>query len=507
MLRRLKDLSLCVLSALLLIFSFPDLNIWQFAWFGFVPVFLALKNKSGKSAFFLFFLTGIIFWAGVIYWLAHVTLAGTAVLILYLALYFALFGLLIRPLTVNSTFLSLFYIPSIWVLLEFVRGKLFTGFPWALLGYSQYKNIPLIQIADITGAWGVSFLVMFVNVAIVEIAWLLRKGPSFRLKATFAILVLFVSLALSYGYFNLSSRPPSITAHTSSLRVSVVQGNIPQEKKWDRLFMQDILDKYAGLTRAAALNSPDLIIWPEAASPGILGEDDWVFKQIFSLAKEINIPLLVGSVVNDRGNFFGSALLISGSGEITGRYDKIHRVPFGEYIPLRRALPFLEAIVPIGQIEAGRDHIIFQISGHNPKVTSKFAVLDCFEDVFPELAREFTKRGANFLVNITNDAWYKETSAPFQHLQASVFRAVENKRPLARCANTGVSGFISASGEVLSLVGEGKGKHIFIEGFDTYSITADIQKNTFYTIYGDVFIFICSIFFFCAIIPQIKLKK
>ncbi|MFH1641087.1 MAG: hypothetical protein ABIA66_03880, partial [Candidatus Omnitrophota bacterium] len=165
----LKEIALCVLSAVLLILSFPSFNLEFLAWFGFVPVFFALNNKSLKKTFFLFFITGLIFWSGVIYWLVHVTLSGAIVLILYLALYFAIFGLIIRPCTRRSTPYALIFIPSVWVLLEYVRSHLFTGFPWALLGYSQYLNLPVIQIADITGVWGVSFLVMMVNVAIVEI--------------------------------------------------------------------------------------------------------------------------------------------------------------------------------------------------------------------------------------------------------------------------------------------------------------------------------------------------
>ncbi|MBM3244697.1 MAG: apolipoprotein N-acyltransferase, partial [Candidatus Omnitrophica bacterium] len=150
-----------------MILSFPQANFWILAWVGFVPLFFALENKSGGTAFLLSFLTGVVFWSGIIYWLVHVTLLGTIVLVLYLALYFGIFGFVIcRYRAAKSFNLRIIFISSLWVLLEYARGDLFTGFPWALLGYSQYLNLPAIQIADITGAWGVSFIVMSVNAAV-----------------------------------------------------------------------------------------------------------------------------------------------------------------------------------------------------------------------------------------------------------------------------------------------------------------------------------------------------
>lgn len=481
------------MSAGLLILSFPNFNIWLFAWFGFVPVFFALKDKSRKDAFFLFFITGIIFWSGIIYWLAHVTLVGTIVLILYLALYFAIFGLIIRACTKHSTPYVLIFIPSVWVLLEYVRGHFFTGFPWALLGYSQYLNLPVIQVADITGVWGISFLVMLVNVGIVEIIWAIRNKLRLRLKRIIIFLISVLILTLGYGYYRINGIRLPIGRQGTRMKISVIQGNIPQELKWDERYSEFVLEKYLKLSRLAAKENPQMIIWPEAAVPGILGEDDWVYKEIFSLAKEMKIPLLAGAVVKDRGNYFGSALLIDTAGIIVGRYDKLHRVPFGEYIPLKNTFPFLETIVPIGDIQRGREYTIFP---------SGFAVLDCFEDVFPELARKFVKRGAGFLVNITNDAWYKESSAPWQHLQASVFRAVENRVYLARAANTGVSGFISPTGKIISLVKDKSGRALFVDGLDTGEVNILQAKPAFYTRFGDIFVLICLIMVLVGIIPQ-----
>ena len=477
----MKYIFFSLLSGLLLIFSFPNFNFWPLAWFGFVPAFLALKNKTRKQAFFLFFFTGIVFWSGIIYWLVHVTLAGIIILILYLALYFALFGLIVRNCFQYPTPCNLFFVPSIWVLLEYIRGHLFTGFPWELLGYSQQSNLPVIQISDITGPWGCSFLVMFINVAIAEIIHSLKNNLRHRLKNTFILSTMVMVLSLGYGYFRIIVIN-SDTRQSKSIKVAVIQGNIPQEFKWDERYTKFTLSKYLALSRSSAKDNPQLIVWPEAAVPGILGEDDQVYKEVFSLAKEIKIPLLTGAVSMGGDDYFGSALLISPEGEIAGRYDKIHRVPFGEYIPFKSIFPFLKTIVPIGDIQKGKEYTIFFLD---------FSVLNCFEDVFPDLSRNFVKRGAKFLVNIANDAWYKKTSAPWQHLQASVFRAIENRVYLARAANTGVSGFIDPTGKVISLIRDKSGEIIFTDGFASQYLYMSSRPYSFYTLYGDVFILAC----------------
>jgi len=499
MLRTLKkDISLSILSGLLLILSFPVFNLWICAWFGFVPVFFALNNKSKKEAFLLFFITGLIFWSGVIYWLIHVTLAGVIILIIYLALYFGVFGLIIRPFTKRSTLSTLIFIPSAWVLLEYIRSFLLTGFPWAVLGYSQFKNLPVIQIADITGAWGVSFLLIFVNTAIVEIIWLKKQNLLARLKKVMILAGLFLVLVLSYGFLSLSWHTQAVSKQ--KLKIAVIQGNIPQELKWDPQAMSFILNKYVKLTEKASKSNPDLIVWPEASSPGLLGEDDWVFDNIYLLAKSIKSPLLIGTVRKDQGAYFNSSIIIDNNGLIVGQYDKLHLVPFGEYIPLKKYLPFLETVVPIGDINAGKEYALFKIPNQNLKSQNKFAVLICFEDLFPELSCEFVRRKAEFLVNITNDAWYKKSSAPYQHLQASVFRAIENRVPLVRSANTGISAFISSTGNIFSVVRDKNNKDIFVDGFAIEEISIKDKKLSFYTRFPRAFIGICLLIFLLGLI-------
>ncbi len=479
----LQDLSLCLFSAILLILSFPRANFEFLAWFGFVPVFFALNNKSRLQAFFLFFITGVIFWAGVIYWLVHVTLPGTIILILYLALYFGAFGFIIRPSTKKSTLYSLIFIPAVWVILEYIRGWLFTGFPWALLGYSQYLNLPVIQIADITGVWGVSFLVVLINVMAVEIIWSHREGLKDRLKKAFVLLVLILFLTFSYGYFCLSRQLGAEKKY--SARICVVQGNIPQELKWDMSSRSLIMQRYLGLSIKALKDNPELIVWPEASLPVVLEEDPEYYEMIKNLARDAKTPLVFGGVSLREDVYYNSALLVSAEGKLLGWYDKLHLVPFGEYIPLRSAFGFLETIVPIGDFSRGKEYTVL----NNPPY--KFSVFICFEDLFPSLSREFVKRGADFLVNITNDAWFKKTSSPYQHLSASVFRAVENRVPLVRSANTGVSGFIAPSGKITSLVEDKSGNNIFIAGYKTQDVIIYKQGFSFYTRYGDIFIIVC----------------
>jgi len=495
-----KDIFFSFLSGFLLILSFPSFNLEFLAWVGFIPLFFAIRNKSKTKAFLLSYLTGVIFWWGTIYWLVNVTFVGTFVLILYLALYFGLFGLIFRTYDLRSKAFNLILIPCAWVLLEYCRSYLLTGFPWALLGYSQYKNLPVIQIADITGAWGVSFLVMMANVAIYSIVGKIKKN----IILPVAVLI----IVLGYGYYQLklSAIEHELSAQRS-IKISVIQPNIPQELKWDPRAQNFIMDKYFELTRAVKPDSPDLIIWPEAAVPAVLEEEPVFYQRLRNFTREIGSPLLFGAV-NCNGEFYyNSALLLSAQGDLLGKYDKLHLVPFGEYIPLKKTFPFLETVAPIGDITRGKEYTIFEIQNQKSKIKNKFSVLICFEDLFPELSRGFVRRGAEFLVNITNDAWYKDTSAAEQHFQASVLRAVENRITVIRSANTGISGFISPLGRVAGLVQGRSCKKTFIQGHLTQKIEARKAAFSFYTRYGNIFILILFVFFICDIFYGIFTRR
>ena len=536
-----KDLFFPILSASLLVVPFSHPRLWVFAWFGFVPLFFAIENKSKSRAFFLSYLTGLIFWLGTIYWLVYVTFIGLILLVLYLALYFGIFGLFyassfnlqassssqkacgLRPVACSQILHSAIFLPSLWVVLEYLRGHLLTGFPWALLGYSQYKNLPIIQIADITGAYGVSFLVMMGNVLIKEIicyrlypyghrqAIPLRAQAGYRQKIKkFLFLACGVWLvACSYGYYKLHLS--TVDYRLSTIKVSLIQANIPQELKWSPAAKEDIVNKYFRLTKEILQARPDLIIWPETAMQDylIIGKQGYSnIDYLSNFVRELKVPLLLGVVAVENEDFYNSAVLFSGEGGILQRYDKLHLVPFGEYIPLRAVLPFLEAVVPIGDFTAGKEYTVFQFPNKsqtpNPNIQNKFSVMICFEDVFSELARGFVQKGAGFLVNITNDAWFGDTREPYQHLSASVFRAVENRVSVLRAANTGVSCFISPQGKIKTCVADKKGKETFIDGHITGNIFIE-KVRPIYNKYGDVFVIACFIAVGCGIIIKLCL--
>ncbi len=499
-----KEIFLCILSASLLILSFPKFNLEFFAWFGFVPLFFVIEGKSKAKAFLFSYFTGIIFWLGIVYWLVHVTLVGMILLLLYLSLYFGIFAYLISFFSIRYT---LYAIPSIWVILEYLRSHLFSGFPWALLGYSQYLNLPMIQIADITGAWGVSFLVMMANVVIYTVlrrAYRVLRQKEIISICSYFLPIFLILVSLIYGFYHLRNTQYSIR---NTLKVSVIQGNIPQQLKWDIGSRDFIIDKYLTLTKQALRDKPDLIIWPEAALPVVLEEEPQYYERIVNFIKDSRVPVLLGAVTTEENNYYNSALLISGEGRLLKKYNKLHLVPFGEYIPLRKIFRFLETVVPIGDFAPGKSYTLFsQYTIHNTQYTMPFSVLICFEDLFPDLSREFVKKGAQFLVNITNDAWFKKTSAAYQHLQASVFRTVENRVSLLRSANTGVSGFIAPSGKIISLV-QDRGENIFIDGYKTQEIIVPERYLSFYTRYGDVFVAFCFLVVLALIILPFKKKR
>ena len=488
----MSTVALSIIAAVLLSLSFSSFNFWLFAWCGFIPLFIALENKTLAKSFIIAYFCGIVFWSFTIYWLVHVTLLGTIILVLYLALYFGLFGL-------NVAFLkrlrgkAIFFLPCIWVLLEYIRSYLFTGFPWALIGFSQYKNLSVIQIADITGVWGVTFLVILVNIVIYLI---IRKQLKSKIYLVCAVLLL---LSLIYGIIRLSHNP-NLAKNKQTFKISVIGGNIPQHLKWNKQAVGFIQNSYKELTVAAANDNPDLVIWPEAAVPGLWPLDAAEFEQVFSLARKQNINLLVGAVSRFQDKYYNSALFIDKLGILQATYNKIHLVPFGEFVPLKNIFPFLETIAPIGDIEPGKEYTIF-------KQPVSFGVLICFEDLFPELSREFVKKGAKFLINITNDAWYKEGSAPYQHFAASVFRAIENRVYLARAANTGISGLIDPSGRILSVIHDINKKEIFVKGYSNQSIYLESSKRTLYNQYGDFFVLFCALLDVYVIICILKNKK
>jgi len=498
---------LVVLSAALLILSFPNFNLSFLAWIALVPLLFAIENKTPREAFGLAYLCGAIFFLGTIYWLIHVTLPGMIGLALFLALYFGLFGLALsyalrlpwRQAGIANYGL-LFFIPAVWVAIEWLRSSLLSGFGWVLLAHSQSTALPVIQISDITGAYGASFLVMLVNSAIyITIRDMRTKNSRTIPCLAVAVLVLYVSVA--YGTVRLKN-----IFTGEQLKVSVIQGNIPQDEKWNPDLSGKILDKYERLTKEAAKDKPDLIVWPEASVPGFMETEKTLSDRMKALAISTGTHILVGAPRGEGSyaRLYNSAVLFSEEGRVVDRYDKVHLVPFGEYVPLKKIFSFVEKFAKsqIGDFSPGKEYKVFKFfierrssgGGTEWKLLkkAKFSCLICFEDIFPDLTRQFVKNGAVFLANITNDAWFGKSSAPYQHMQCSVFRAVENRVNVIRAANTGISCFIDQKGRVTDIVESG-GKAIFVDGFKTGVITLT-PTRTFYTVFGDIFAYLCILY-------------
>jgi len=490
-----KTGSLIISSALLLVISYPPFNIWPAAWLAFIPVFNAAEGKSGRQTAIIFLCCGLLFWLGTIAWLSAVTLPGMLLLCAYLALYFACFGFLFSfSRRLSQTFAPLF-LAGAWVALEYFRSRLLTGFPWALLGHSQYLNLPAIQIADITGIWGVSFAVMVFSAAFYPVfSGRLALDAAAKRIAPALVCVMAV---LTYGLFRLFTPPVS-----GDFRIALIQANIPQELKWAVSSRDFIVNKFLGISAEAVIkDKPDLVIWPEASFPELMGRDTALYSKLRDSVREWEVPLLFGAVAQEDGGYYNSAFLLSSRGEFSDEYRKIHLVPFGEFIPFRKTFGFLETVVPIGDFYPGREFKIFTVNGRdkdNRVKQYKFAVLICFEDTFPDLSRRFVREGAGFLVNITNDAWFGRSGAPFQHLQSSVFRAVENRVWVARAANTGVSAVIDSKGNIKNMVRDRQGRAIFSEGYLIYRVGSIEPGGSFYTRNGDILVYLCCVFVFAG---------
>lgn len=494
----LRNSASAALSGFLLAASFPTFELHYLAWVALIPLLLALKGKTVKQGFWLGGIMGTAFFVGTVYWVTnsvhfygHVPLVlaslVTLLLCVYLALYVGLFGAASVHVRKHHPTLFLIAAPALWTSLELARTYVFSGFPWSLVGYSQYSVLPVIQIADLTGVYGISFLIVLVNAGIAE--FLLDRKKH---RGLVAIAIVMIAV-LGYGWVKLET-----PEKTGGLVVSVVQGNIEQDKKWDPAYQAQTIAVYTKLTQDALKQQPDLIIWPETATPFYFNsprESDLVLsKDLIAFVEENETPLLFGSPTfevkpNRRITASNSAFLLSSDGSINARYDKIHLVPFGEYVPLRSILFFVEKMVEaIGDFQAGDVYTVMTVPYGNPEHGSKASVstLICYEIIFPDLVRQFVNHGATVITTVTNDAWFGKTAAPFQHFSMAVFRAVENRVPVARAANTGVSGFIDAKGKILET------SKIFTEAQLTRTLTPGTEK-TFYTRHGDWFSYACLV--------------
>ena len=503
---------LAATTGILLPYCFPRYDLGLLAWVALIPLHIALDGLSRRrQAFWLGWLAGIICSTGIMSWV--VTAMNTygkvplvfsygimLLLTAYLGLYVGIYSAGVVWFRMLMPRYGLFAAPCLWVTLELLRTYVLSGLPWSLLGYSQYRQLDVIQIADHLGVYGVSFLIVLSNVALAELyLWLMPLFRGFRparlpweLVTTAAMLV-----SLSWAYSTSLIASETMEHSKATLQVGVVQPNIDQAVKWDQAFREETLRRYDRLTESFGYGV-DLVVWPEAATPFIYEREPVYQLQLVAMANRASAPLLFGSPAvrfdQERKPFLlNSAYLLSPDGELLGRYDKQHLVPFGEYIPLKSSLLFfLEKMVEgIGDFQAGPGPTIlsFQLKesdGVAPARRVKFGVVICYEVIFPDLVRRIAGSGAEFLVTITNDAWFGDSSAPAQHFSMVVLRSVENHLAFARAANTGISGFIDPFGRII----------VASPTFTQTALQAEIpvrQTKTFYSRHGDVFAYGCML--------------
>jgi apolipoprotein N-acyltransferase len=517
-----RSLVLAGASGLFIPLSFPKSDLELLAWIALVPLHWALDGKTKAQAFWIGWLSGTIAFTGMMAWVVTamttygkvplpvsygILLLLTAYLGLYVGLYSA-GAVWFRSLIPRYGF---FVFPCLWVTLELIRTYALSGMPWGLLGYSQYRQIEIIQIADHMGVYGVSFLIVLVNVALAEfLSWLMPYFRNFRPARLpwelAAMAALLVTLSWQYGLVTLSETPFSDVPR-SSITVGVVQPNVDQAVKWDTAYREETIARFDRLTEKLG-RATDLVVWPEAATPFVFEREPVYQLQLMALANRAQAPILFGSPAvrfypDRRPYLMNSAYLLAPDGQLLGRYDKHHLVPFGEYIPFKSSLLFfLDKLVEgIGDFEPGTGSAVLTLTPRSKSATAgkveatpkpiSFGVAICYEVIFPNLVRQFALNGAEFLVTVTNDAWFGASSAASQHFSMVVFRSVENHLAFARSANTGISGFIDPFGRIVEAT------PIFTE----QAVKATMQvwrPHTFYSRHGDVFAYGCAII--CALL-------
>ncbi|MCD6585607.1 MAG: apolipoprotein N-acyltransferase [Desulfobacteraceae bacterium] len=469
---------------------------------GLVPLFFAILDGSPKNALFLGWLFGAVHSIGVGYWVFHAlyfnSSAGFLVSLLFMVVvfaagigfYFAVFSYganrfikMRMPLVVKALAVS-----CLWTGMEFCRAHFLSGMPWSFLGHSQYSWLTVIQIADVAGVYGISFLIVLTNIAI----FFTITNFSDRKKVT-AILflpIILINAFLIYGSVRLSqlSAPESMikpeskikTAYATDTRsIAVIQISVSQAEKWDKKKWQDILSMLLELSENALKDGAAIVVWPETTVPFYLEQQiPYSIKQLF---KQYNATLVTGGprYTGSPGNytFYNSAYQIN-DGKILNIYNKIHLLPFGEYFPLGFMDVLKLRYSAPRQYSPGIEPVVF----NDP--FGRFGALICFEVLFPELTRDLVNRGADFIVNMSNDAWFGKTSEHQQHFSMAVFRAVECRRPIARSSNTGISGFVDNTGKIVSQI------QPFDQGYRIYRpwFTKGI---TFYCRHGDLFAKLC----------------
>lgn len=526
---------LAAAAGLLLAASFPEIGIAGFAWIAPGLILLAALGTRQLGGFRVGYIAGLAFYLGSLWWLLLIPYRwhgipfgpalGWVLLSAYLSLYPATWAWLctrisrvLRPLPDEServvNWLGLlreisawswsrrafwaFRCAAIWVAVEIIVSRFLGGFPWNLLGVSQYKLVPLIQVASVTGVYGVSFVVVWASVSLLCALAVIVGRPGPRAAWVPEIILPFVVLVVLFGYgFDRLEQAP---APARELHVTMIQPSIPQTLIWNPENDAERFQALIRLTEQALTNRTDLLVWPESAIPKMLRYDEGTYRAVTGLAREHHVWMIVGSDDAERVagstnpedvRYYNSSFLISPEGELAAGYRKQHLVVFGEYIPLVRWFPFLKWFTPIrGGFTPGIGAIQFRM----PDLDAQTSVLICFEDSFPKLARAAVEPHTDFLVNLTNDGWFGKSAAQWQHAANALFRSVENGLPLVRCTNTGLTCWIDSCGRMRAHFTDSHGS-IYGTGFLTANIpllpVGQVRSPTFYNRHGDWFGWSC----------------
>jgi apolipoprotein N-acyltransferase len=541
-------------SAALIWAAFPPLDFGFFAWVALTPWLVMTGRTESRRAWLWSLLAGYALFVALLHWLRFVGPEGWVTLALYCALYWPAATLLLRRLKRRGLPFAL-TAPVTFAAFEFIRGNFLTGFPFFFLAHTQYRCLPIVQIADITGVYGITFLIALVNGCLADLilecgaqakpceglypsdtepsgrtcepsqgSRIAECGASGRRRVLVycAVAAALVAATLGYGWSRMRALRPE-----PGPKVALVQGNVPQDLK-DTPSLDDaikILQHHVELSRAAIGKQAALVIWPETIFPAPMNvaydeafiarlaarsdEDAREYagyltqcrKELIGAARAVNTYMLVGSTALTRDPVCrcNSAYFITPQGRIAGRYDKIHLVIFGEYTPLTDVLPFLRFFRPevMGpDLTPGKLRQIFDLPvpgdpfDHAQGREAKFGVTICYEDSVADLFSKFVADGADFMVNITNDGWFRNSTELDEHLAVCTFRAVENRVPIARCANTGISALIAPDGGITERIVLPDGRYREVEGTLIGNLALTKLKS-FYTAHGDLFAWAC----------------
>jgi len=501
------------LTALLWVVSIPPFRFAEFAYIAWVPMVLWLYTKpSKKHCISVAFGTGWIAWFVILIWLRHVTLVGTLLLSGLLAWFFTAWVFIaheVLPLILERSFLrrTLIFtgVASAWIVLEWVRSWFLWGFPWAPLALSQWERPVVLQIAAWTGAYGVSFLLIFFNLCIAQT---LRNRITCKERTFWSGWFspdLYIGLTLLgvciYVFFN---SLPQRNSETKLFTAAVVQPYIKPQFKWDQNKALKNLKILETQTQFVSNLESDLILWPEAATPWPIKGNSEMQAWVEDLTNRLDKPILMGNMAADyaMNDWYNGACLVNpDSGLADPFYAKRKLVPFGEYVP--KPFGVINKVVPLGGnfIPGTKPNLIPLATNDR---TIKIGPLVCYEDIFPHLARESARTGTQVFFVATNNAWYGEEGGATQHAAHSVLRAVENRRPVMRCGNGGWSGWIDCFGTLRSVVYD-ENNSIYFRGGSSYSVyhfNEWMEQKSFYTQNGDWFVAICG-FFTLLLLPML----